>query len=450
VGGRRAIRRLTDAAPETAAIMDATPEGDGVASLPGKRVFVAGALQGETVTFRRVRSRSNYDEAELLAVEVASRDRVAPRCASFGRCGGCSLQHLAPHAQLALKERALVESLRRIGGVTPERLLAPVGAPSWGYRRRARLAVRHVPGKGRVLVGFSERDSFRIAEMSRCETLHPAVATLPGLLSDLIGSLSLAARIPQVEVAVADEATALVFRVLDEPTAADLAALREFRDRHGLRILLQRAGPEAIVPLDAGRDEAPLSYGIAGEGLRLEFCPTDFVQVNAVANERMIELALELLQLQAGARVLDLYCGIGNFTLAFARHAGYVLGVEGDPLMVDRARGNAAVNGIGNAEFRVGDLAQAGAGACWSGARENGRFDAVLLDPPRAGAAAVVPLLPATGASRVLYVSCHPGTLARDAGSLVREHGYRLAAAGVLDMFPHTSHIESVALFEQG
>lgn len=429
--------------------MDATPEGDGVASVSGKRVFVAGALQGETVTFRRVRSRSNYDEAELIAVEVASSDRVEPRCASFGRCGGCSLQHLAPAAQLALKERALVESLRRIGGVTPARLMAPVAAPSWGYRRRARLAVRHVAGKGRVLVGFSERDSSRIAEMSRCETLHPAAAELPGLLSELIGSLSLAARIPQVEVAVADRATALVFRVLDEPTAADLAALRDFRDRHDLRILLQRAGPGAIAPLDAGRDDAPLCYEIGGMGLRLEFGPTDFVQVNAAANERMIALALELLQPDAGVRVLDLYCGIGNFTLALARRAGYVLGIEGDAHMVDRARRNAVANGLDNAEFRSGDLSRADIGACWSGARGSARFDAVLLDPPRAGAAAVLPALPATGARRILYVSCHPGTLARDAGTLVNDLGYQLAAAGVLDMFPHTSHIESVALFER-
>lgn len=426
-------------------MLDNTPEGQGIASIAGKRVFIAGALRGETVSLRRLRARSNYDEAELVEVLAASRDRVVPRCSAFGRCGGCSLQHLSGAAQLALREQSLLQALRRIGGVVPARVLPAVSAGQFGYRRRARLAVRFVAGKGRVLVGFSERSSSRIAEMSRCETLHPRLAGLPGLLSELIGSLSLAQRIPQVEVAVADNGVALVFRVLAQPSAADLAALRAFRDRHDLRVLLQRGGAEDIAALDAGRDDAELWYELAEQGLRLAFGPTDFVQVNAAVNVRLIGLALDLLAPQPGMRVLDLYCGIGNFTLPLAQRAGHVLGVEGVAAMVERAAGNARRNGIANAAFRRADLGVPGA----LGAGAALRFDAVLLDPPRAGATAVLPALADTGPRRILYVSCHPGTLARDAGVLTRDLGFGLAAAGIVDMFPHTSHIESVALFER-
>ncbi len=447
MGGRRAFRKLADAAAETATVFDVTPEGQGVASIDGKRVFIAGALNGETVSLRRVRSRRNYDEAELLEVLTPAAGRVTPACSVFGRCGGCSLQHLAPAAQLALRERVLLENLRRIGGVTPERVLAPVSADSFGYRRRARLAVRFVPGKGRVLAGFSERESSRITDMLRCENLHPRLADLPAALSELIGSLTLASRIPQVEAAVADNAVVLVLRVLDEPSAADLAALRAFRDRHDLRLLLQRTGAPALSPLDPGHDDGELWYAVPEAGLCLTFGATDFIQVNGPVNRRMIARALELLRLDGGMRVLDLFCGVGNFTLALAREAGTVLGLEGADAMVERAGYNATLNDIGNAAFRTVDLAAPDAlqrAGCLDGS-----FDAVLLDPPRMGAAAILPALPATGARRVLYVSCHPGTLARDAGTLVRDLGYELSSAGILDMFPHTSHIEAMALFER-
>jgi 23S rRNA (uracil1939-C5)-methyltransferase len=445
MGGRRAIRRLVDELPETAAIRDMTVEGQGIAAIEGKRVFVNGAISAETVTFRRVRARRNYDEAELLEVEVPAPDRVTPRCSYFGTCGGCSLQHLSTPAQLHLKEAALVESLRRIGGVTPERILPPVSGPSWGYRRRARLAVRYVGGKGRVLVGFSERDSSWITDMHSCETVHPAVSALIAPLSDLIGTLTLAQRIPQVEAAVADNATALVFRVLDDPTAADLDALRSFRDRHGIRLLLQRAGPDQIVPLDARRDDGDLWYELPDDRLRMVFGPTDFIQVNAVVNQHMITLAAGLMQAEPSTRVLDLFCGIGNFTLPLAQRAGTVLGVEGAAAMVERARDNARRNEIGNVAFRVADLGSEAGASAWAGQN----FDAVLLDPPRAGAAALMKPLVTTGARRIVYVSCHPGTLARDAGMLTSGLGYRLAAVGVLDMFPATSHVESIALFER-
>ncbi len=445
MGGRRAARRLREAPVESALVQDMTPEGQGLATLAGKRVFIDGALTGEQVSLRRVRARRQYDEAELLEVLAASPERVVPRCTWFGRCGGCTLQHLSAAGQLQLKQAVLADNLERIGHVEPRRWLTPVEGPAWGYRRRARLSVRHVEAKGRVLVGFSERGNPRVTDMLGCETLHPAAAALIAPLSGLIGALSLRQRIPQVELAVTDAATALVIRVLDEPTAADLARLREFRDRHGLRLLLQRSGAGDLTPLDAGIDDAELSYRLDGDSLVLTFGPTDFIQVNAAINERLLALAVELLTPGPGSRLLDLYCGIGNFTLPLARRAAEVLGVEGDARAVARARHNAALNGIGNAVFRAADLAGADASAAWGTAR----FDAVLLDPPRAGAAAVLAPLAACGAARIVYISCHPGTLARDAGVLVHEHGFALAAAGILDMFPATSHVESVALFER-
>jgi 23S rRNA (uracil1939-C5)-methyltransferase len=445
MGGRRAVRRLVNESPETAVVQDMTAEGRGVVHVAGKRVFVAGAIRGERVTFRRVRSRRNYDEADLIEVHDPAPERVEPRCGYFGTCGGCSLQHLSQRSQLALKEAVLVENLRRIGFVTADRLVPPVSGPPWAYRRRARLAVRFVSGKGRVLVGFSERDSSHITDMWSCETVHPAVSALIRPLSELIGGLTLAQRIPQVEVAVADNATALVLRVLDEPSSEDLNRLRAFGDRHGVRLLLQRAGPDAIVPLDAGTDGGELWYELRDEGLRLTFGPTDFVQVNAAVNERMVALALALLQPREDDRVLDLFCGIGNFTLPLARRAAMVVGIEGVAAMVARADHNARCNHIGNVSFRVADLAAGEVALAWSGQH----FDAVLLDPPRAGAAALMRPLAATGARRIVYVSCHPGSLARDAGVLVNEHGYRLSAAGILDMFPATAHVESIAVFER-
>ncbi len=445
MSGRRAIRRLANALPEMSSIQDMTVEGQGIASISGKRVFIEGAIRGESVTFRRVRTRRNYDEAELLEVSLDAPERVAPRCAYFGTCGGCSLQHLSPQGQVQLKESALLESLKRIGFVMPARVLPPVTGSPWGYRRRARLAARLVDGKGRVLIGFSEKHSSWITDMRSCETLHPAVSALLAPLSELIGALSLRQRIPQVEVAVADNATLLVFRVLEDPAPGDLVALREFRDRHGIRILLQRSGPDQMIPLQAGVDDGELWYDVPAAGLRMRFGPTDFIQVNAEVNHRMIDLALELLAPDRSMRVLDLYCGIGNFTLPLAHLAESALGIEGETTMVARARENARLNEVANTEFRVANLSEAASSAIWA---DQG-FDAVLLDPPRAGAAAMLRPIARTGARRILYVSCHPGTLARDAGTLVNELGYRLTAAGILDMFPATSHVESLALFER-
>lgn len=436
---------MTESAVETAEIVDTTLDGRGVTRGTGKTAFVLGALHGETVRFRRRRRRRNYDEAELLEILEPSRDRVEPRCPVFGLCGGCSLQHLSAGAQLALKQATLLDNLERLGGVQPERVLEPVAGPVWGYRRKARLAVKDVPKKGRVLVGFREQGKPFVTDTQSCATLHPAVGERLGELSELIGGLSIRARLPQIEVAVGDDATALVFRVLDAPSESDLERLRDFSLATGLRLFLQSGGPDSIAPLPGAADESLLHYGLPAFELTLAFRPTDFVQVNAVINERMLALALELLAPTPDSRVLDLFCGLGNFSLPLARSCEAVLGVEGDAEMVARAGENAAGADLHNLKFAAADLADPEALAPWAGER----FDRVLLDPPRSGAAAVLPAVAAHAPARVVYVSCHPGTLARDAGCLVREFGYRLAAAGIMDMFPQTSHVESIALFER-
>lgn len=424
-------------APESARVEGLTHEGEGVVHA-GKTAFVRGALPGELVRFRRTRRRRQHDEAQLLEVLEASPARTAPRCAHFGVCGGCALQHLAAQSQLAAKEAELRENLQRLALVTPGSWLAPLSGPAFGYRRRARLGARYVHKKGCVVVGFRERDAPYVAQLTRCEVLAAPADALLTPLVELLGALSIREHVPQIEVAVADNATALVLRVLRAPSAADRERLGAFAAAHGVRLLLQSGGPASLEPL--GVRGEPLHYGLPAFGLSLEFEPTDFVQVNAAVNHALVARAVQLLAPGPRARVLDLFCGIGNFTLPLARHAGTVLGVEGEAGLIERARGNAARNGLGNVEFRQGDLTLPE--QAW--ARE--RFTHVLLDPPRSGARAILPALAAVGAQRVLYISCHPGSLARDVGLLVHEQGMRLEAAGVVDMFPHTAHVESLAL----
>lgn len=429
---------------EIADVIDLTLEGAGVVAADGgKRVLVRGALAGEQISFRRERRRRNYDEGVLLEVLRPSPHRVVPACEYFSRCGGCALQHLEPAAQLAMKQTSLLDSLQRIGKIAPERVLPPISASVWGYRRRARLAVRHVAKKGRVLVGFREREQPRVVDMQSCATVHPAVSQLLPALSELVGALSVRSRLPQIEVTVADNATALVLRVLDPPGADDLVVLRKFALTHALRIYLQSGGPESVMPLDPLSADEYLCYAIPAHGLLLAFGPTDFIQVHAEVNLRMIDQAISLLEPVATDRVLDLYCGIGNFTLPLAKYAAELTGIEGARPAIERAQQNAAAAGLTNTRFIEADLSGAGTGGAWT--RES--FDLVLLDPPRSGAAQLLPALARVGARRIVYVSCHPGTLARDAGLLVSEHGYRLLAAGVMDMFPQTSHVESMALF---
>ena len=438
------MKRLS-VAPEEADIVDLSHEAKGVARVDGKAVFVADSLPGERVVMRRVGRHRRFDEAVLEQVLQASPDRVPAECPHFGLCGGCALQHLAPAAQLAFKQAQLLENLARLGAVEPGRVLEPLTGPVWAYRRRARLGVKLVPKKGRVLVGFRERSSPYVADLHECRVLVPPAGGLLDPLATLVAGLSIAARLPQVEVAVAvaDDACALVLRVLDEPSAADLGSMQAFEREHAVRIYLQPGGIDSIRPLGAAA--GPLHYTLPAFGLRMEFEPADFVQVNGALNEAMVGRAVALLDAAPAHRVLDLFCGLGNFSLPLATRAGQVVGIEGEQGLVERARGNAARNGIANAAFHASNLAADMREATWA----RGGFDRVLLDPPRAGALEALPLVGASGASRVVYISCHPGSLARDAGILVREHGFGLAAAGVMDMFPHTTHVEAMAIFER-
>lgn len=420
-------------------------DGRGVARVDGKAVFVHGALPGEQVRARITRRRRDLDEGVTQEVLSASPERVTPDCAFYDRCGGCSLQHLAPWRQLEAKQTMVLENLRRIGAVTPEQVLEPVSGPQWGYRHKARLAVRNVRGKGRVLVGFRERQSPYVADMTRCEVLHPSVGKLLEPLSELIGELGIRNRVPQIEVAVGDELVVLVFRVLDPPSPEDEQRLRHFAVTHDIEIHLQPGNPESVYPLTETPGE--LNYTLPAQGLKLAFSPLDFTQVNHAMNRQLVTQALERLAPAADEQILDLFCGLGNFSLPLARCAAGVTGVEGDEALVTRAQANARANNIDNARFVCADLHDGAALSRVSWLQE--RFDAVLIDPPRSGAREVLPALAAMGYPRVLYVSCHPATLARDAGLLVHEQGYALRELGVLDMFPHTSHVESMALFER-
>jgi 23S rRNA (uracil1939-C5)-methyltransferase len=431
--------------PETAIIDSVTHDGRGIAATQGKKAFVAGALVGETVQFIRRKMRRNYDEAELLEVIEASPQRIDARCDAFGRCGGCSLQHVTPQQQRAIKDQALRDNLERIGKVEPVEWLAPMTGPEWNYRRRARLAVKHVPAKGRTLVGFRERHAPFITDMLRCEVLAEPVDGMIAALSDLVGSLSIRARLPQIEVAVAENAIALVFRVLDPPTDADLDAFRKFGEDRQLRIYLQSGGLSTVEILYAPDGRDPLRYTLPDFDVAIEFEPVDFVQVNSEINRKMVRFAVDQLGAGPDDRVLDLYCGIGNFSLPLARTAVEVLGVEGEASLVARATENAQRNDIENAEFRVADLSKIDGSESWV---KTG-CDRMLLDPARSGAAEVVERMQLFDPKRIVYVSCHPGTLARDAGALVHEKGYKLESAGIIDMFPHTAHVESIAIFNR-
>ena len=436
--------------PEAAVELEVTAlahDGRGVARDEGKTVFVEGALPGERVTLRHRHRGKDFDEAVLGTVLRASPDRITPRCAHYEACGGCALQHMAPAAQLLAKQHSVLDTLARLGKVTPERELAPLAGPAWGYRRRARLGARLVRKKGRVLVGFRERRGRYIADLERCEVLDPRAGALLRPLGELFGSLSIPDKLPQVEVAGADDVMVLVLRILAPLTDADRAALRAFAARHAIEWWIQPGGEDSAAPLDP--PGSPLRFGLAGGAagaapLEIEFRPTDFIQVNAALNRTMVEQALALLRPAPGERVLDLFAGLGNFTLPIARAGAAAVGVEGSAELVARARSNAARQGI-TVDFHVADLFQPLGDFPWARAQ----YDALLLDPPRAGAREAIGHLPRWQPARILYVSCHPATLARDAGLLVHEHGYRLVAAGAMDMFPQTAHVEAMALFER-
>jgi 23S rRNA (uracil1939-C5)-methyltransferase len=428
---------------QEADIVDLAHDGRGVARVDGKAVFIEGALPGERVRCRIFRRRSQSDEAILTEVLEPSAQRVVPRCAHFGVCGGCSLQHLSDTAQVAAKERHLLDSLQRIGKVSAQRVLPPLLGPAWGYRRRARLGVKYVHKKGRVLAGFRERDKPYVADLRRCEVLQQPLSDLPRDLAALVETLTIREKIPQVEVAAGDSEIALVFRVLESPTTEDCAALGAFSLQHGLQIFLQSGGLDTVRPLQPGY--APLTYAVDEGRVVIEFAPVDFIQVNREVNASMVAAAVEMLAPTAGDTVLDLFCGLGNFTLPLARRARRVVGVEGDPALLQRARANAARNGAANVEWFAANLFEPAKFTDW----DKQRYDLVLLDPPRAGACELLERLDHWRPRRVVYISCHPGSLARDAQILVHTRGFTLVSAGVMDMFPHTDHVESIAVFER-
>lgn len=420
-------------------------EGRGVGRAGGKVVFVEGALPGETVTYRAYRRKPAFEMGEVETIRGESFMRVAPRCPHFGVCGGCTLQHMEPGAQVAAKQRVLEESLARLGKVEPDLLLSAIRGPAWGYRYRARLSVRRVEKKGGVLVGFHERRSSYVADMGTCLVLPPRIAALIRPLRELVGSLSISDRLPQIEVAVGDAADALVLRILQPPTLKDEDAIRAFAGRYGVQMFLQPGGPDTarrFYPADGPE----LYYALPEFDVTLPFKPTEFTQVNPQMNRVLVRAVIRLLDPRPGERIADLFCGLGNFTLPIARRGAGVVGFEGSQALVARARENAERNGLGErTAFVEANLFE----ATQEWMQSQGRFDKILIDPPRDGAVAAVKSLGADAPRRIVYVSCNPATLARDAGVLVHVKGYALKAAGVVNMFPHTAHVESVALFER-
>lgn len=423
----------------TAEIIDLAQDGRGVAKFDGKVAFIADALPGERVRFRYVRASRDLDEGQTIAIERASPHRVTPGCAHFGLCGGCTLQHLDASQQILFKQKQLLDAFERIGKVGVAEIAPPITGPVWSYRRRARLGVKWVAKKNAVLVGFRERESSYLAQLSRCEVLDARVGTKLPELSALVESLSIRERLPQIEVSAADH-VALVFRVMDPPDADDLEKMRAFAAQHDFEIYLQSGGPDSVTPLSPPPQR--LDYSPDGSADRLQFLPNDFIQINGGVSQQIVRQALDWLAPQPGERVLELFCGLGNFSVPLARRGAQVVAVEGEAGLVQRARDNAQRLGL-DIEFSKADLFTPSADAAWLA----GEFSAALLDPPRAGAQEILPLLASKRPQRIVYVSCHPGTLARDAGLLVNQHGYRLARAGVMDMFPHTAHVESMALF---
>ncbi len=420
-------------------------EGRGVAHRDGKVLFVEGALPGETIEFVPLQRKPTFEVGTAGTVLRESASRSTPRCRYFGTCGGCSMQHLEPRAQVAMKQRVLETDLEHIGKVVPEIMLPPIHGPAWGYRQRARFSVRLMPKKGGVLVGFHEKRSSHVTDMESCEVIPPRISQLLMPLRRLVGSLSSSNRVPQIELAAGDGGDALVLRHLERLTESDIGKLRQFAADTGVRLFLQPGGPETAHPLEHGADPY-VSYTLPDFNLRLAFSPTEFTQVNQAVNRVLVRRVVNLLELAAGHRVADLFCGLGNFSLAVARRGAEVVGIEGGELLVKCAADNARRNGLEKrATFVQADLFKID--RAWL--RNLGRFDRMLLDPPRTGAISVVHALDDDAPQRIVYVSCNPATLARDAAVLVHVKGYLLEAAGVINMFPQTSHVESIVAFRR-
>jgi 23S rRNA (uracil1939-C5)-methyltransferase len=420
-------------------------EGRGVAHADGKVIFIQGALPGELVTYSSFSKKPAYELAQVDEVIEPASIRVTPRCPHFGVCGGCSQQHLDARAQVAAKQRVLEDSLRHIGKVEAGSILPAIYGEPWGYRHRARFSARYVQKKGGALIGFREKRSSYVTDMTTCEVIPPRISALLVPLRGLISGLSRPERLPQIELAIGEGTDALVLRILEPLTGADEAAIRQFADRHRVQFFVQPRGPDTAVPFYPPH-AGVLYYRLPEFALELGFSPTEFTQVNAGVNAVLVRRAMSLLAPQAGERIADMFCGLGNFTLAIARSGASVLGIEGARTLVERAQSNAARNGLSvAAEFRQADLFKLD-GADLAAL---GRFDRMLIDPPRDGAVALIKSLPDDAPRRIVYVSCNAATLARDAGVLVHVNGYALTAAGVVNMFPHTSHVESIAVFDK-
>ena len=441
---RRRRRKTLPADPVVVQIESLSHDGRGVAHIEGKTIFIDGALPSEKVEFIYTDRRSSFDEGKLHQVIEASVDRVEPPCEHSAICGGCNLQHMDPAAQIAMKQSVLEEQLTHFGAVAAEQYLPPLTGPQLGYRRKARLAVKFVPKKGGVLVGFREKRNSFVADIGSCLVLDERVGQKLADLRGLIENLTIKNKIPQIEVAMGDEKVALVFRHLEPFSAEDIKQIVQFCQEQEFHLYLQAGGPKTVTKIWPEEASSRLGYQVPSQGLTYAFHPMDFTQVNSDINLKMIECALELMDLKASDRVLDLFCGMGNFTLPLAKYCQEVVAVEGSEEMVERGRENAAANNISNVSFHCADLVKDMGEESWA---KKG-FDKILIDPPRSGALEIIGLLPKFNANRIVYVSCNPATLARDAGELVKL-GYRLVKAGVMDMFPHTAHVESIALFEK-
>jgi len=421
----------------------------------GKVVFIEGALPGELVQVQVTRRKNNWEQGDMAALKRESAQRVRPECPHFGTCGGCKMQHFHIGAQVATKQRALEDALWHLGKVRAGQLLRPIEGPAWGYRYRARLSVRFVVKKGQVLVGFHERKSSFVADMTSCAVLPPNVSALLVPLRELVGAMSQRDKLPQIELAMGDEVCALVLRHMEPLTDPDLQRLRDFAAAHRVQWWLQSKGPDTVKLLDEGGPQ--LAYALPEFGITMPFKPTDFTQVNPHINRVLVARALRLLDARPNERVIDWFCGLGNFTLPIATLAREVLGVEGSETLVQRSRENALLNRLdAKATFAARDLFE----LTPADVAAYGPADKWLVDPPREGAFALAKALADVHAdpslapgylppSRIVYVSCNPATLARDAGLLVHQAGYRCTAAGAVNMFPHTAHVESMAVFDR-
>jgi 23S rRNA (uracil1939-C5)-methyltransferase len=426
-------------------------DGRGIATINGKTTFVTGGLPGETLTCKLIKTHKRYNEAQAIDILIPSEHRITPPCPHFGTCGGCSMQHLAMAQQVAYKQAILLEQLKHFGKVTPETILSPITGAEFEYRRKARLGVRYTKNRGKLVVGFREKNSNSLTEITQCLVLHPSIGKHISDLQTVIAKLTQYEQIPQVEVAVSDEATALIFRHLQPLVANDLHLLQEFGEKFNLHIYLQPNPPLELTKLWPANNHLLLNYILPASkvGLpttqTLTFHPQDFTQVNAEINLQMLKSALALLDLTSEDHVLDLFCGLGNFSLPIASYAKQVTGIEGSQTMVERAQYNAQQNGLTNTEFYAANLAAPNPNAAWL----KKSYQKVLLDPPRTGAKEIIPLLPHKNIKKIVYVSCNPATLARDAAELVYTYRYKLKAAGAINMFPQTGHIEAITLFEK-